>query len=449
MIAGSHTLTVRAKHAPRISPGKWTLTDIGGALLVVAALTSPWNALNIANNRPGVLFLALAALLISLDTLATRAPGRSPLWVWLPALAVAIVVGVHAVIPVDASYLLGRFEYVTALDVTTINPWVRAGQWVLAMTVLPAVLALAARRRPAWVPRVITAWVIGAAVSALVAILDFAGITNVSVTLLGFQNGLSRGAGLSFHPNSLGISCAVAAPAALWIMGGRRWLGLLLLAVTSAGAVFSGSRAAQAGVIVGILLVLMFATRSRRVIPWLIGLVAAIVVYVLVLDPSILQQTSELFRFSSANAAQSDEGRSDLAAQALLDLQHSPLHGLGIEYVLLAHNIYLQLLAAGGLLLFLAVVSYWVMSIRDAWRVRGFESGLTVYLAVSVSVWLLGGWVSNQLIDPFLYFPVAGIAAAFAVTTSRGTQPPDAPGKAHRRIFERRGADARRQYRSV
>ncbi|MGN7969036.1 O-antigen ligase family protein [Microbacterium sp. 22296] len=426
-----------ANVATTIRPGKWTLTDVGGVLLMAAALTSPWNALSIAGNRPGVLFLVLAAILIAFDSLAARAPGRTRAWIWLPALAVAIVLGVHAVVPVDPSYLLGRFEYVTALDVTTINPWVRAGQWLLAMTILPAVLAHAARRRPAWVPRVISAWVVGAAVSGLVAVLDFAGITNISLTLLGFENGLSRGAGLSFHPNSLGISCAIAAPAALWIMGRRRWLGLLLVAITSAGAIFSGSRAAQAGVIVGILLVLLFATRSRRVIPWLLGLITAVVVYALVLAPSIIEQTSELFRFTSTNAVQSDEGRAALAAQALLDFQHSPLHGLGIEYVLLAHNIYLQLLAAGGLLLFLAVGSYWVLSIRDAWKARGFEHGLTVYLAVGVVVWLLGGWVSNQLIDPFLYFPVAGIVAAYAAAPRNDETAPDEPDKARRGRYMR------------
>ena len=75
-----------------------------------------------------------------------------------------------------------------------------------------------------------------------------------------------------------------------------------------------------------------------------------------------------------------------------------------------AHSIYLQILAAGGLLLASGMVLFWFGLVRAGWRLRHVDP-IAMFLVASVVVWLAVGLVENQLTDRYIYFPVAAIAA--------------------------------------
>jgi len=87
-----------------------------------------------------------------------------------------------------------------------------------------------------------------------------------------------------------------------------------------------------------------------------------------------------------------------------------------------AHDIYLQMLGSGGLILTMAMMCYFGMCLRTGWKCQGLGNGVGLALFVSVSVWLVIGVVENQIIDRYLYFPV-GLVAALSRAAARSSEP--------------------------
>jgi hypothetical protein len=128
-----------------------------------------------------------------------------------------------------------------------------------------------------------------------------------------------------------------------------------------------------------------------------------------------------LLRFgdNTSNTGESDQSRTRLAQTAIQDFQQHPGAGLGLKWIVQAHSLPLQLLSAGGLILFFAVVTYWVLILISA--IRLFTRGHTIarYLFVSIFAWLALGFVENQLTDRYLYYTVGCVAALTSVYLSR------------------------------
>lgn len=393
-----------------------TLTSIGFSLLLGAAFFSCWGVVAVGSVQVGDILLAGAFVLLLVDSLfAPKAP-KLPTYVKIVALVVGALGMLQTVFPTSQSYIGSRYVLLSFLDHSEdlSAGWIRALQWLVALLCLPWIVARSTAENPAvLVRRLIFAWMAGIILSALISLSDLTGATHVSQQFLGYVNIGGRGAGLALHPNSLGISCAMAMPIAALVMSKRRLLGGLAMVVLMGGALASGSRAAQVSVVLAVMATLFLISRSRRIIPALIAIAGGIFVVIVAVAPQLLDAISRLFRFSSTDrsAISSDVGRSQLLGQAVRDIDHNPVSGIGLQYIDTAHSIFLQLLAAGGAILFVAIISYFAIGFRLAWKIRNESDSFSLYLVVSTLAWLGAGLVSNQLTDRFLYYPLAAIIA--------------------------------------
>jgi O-antigen ligase len=128
--------------------------------------------------------------------------------------------------------------------------------------------------------------------------------------------------------------------------------------------------------------------------------------------PNLVEKASGFFRFGSTDrlVVQSNEERSALAQQGVSDFLERPVDGIGLEAIAQAHNIYLQLLASGGLILTAGMLLYFGGVLRAGYAERNDPDPLGACLFIAVVVWLAAGPFGNQIADRYLYFPVAMIA---------------------------------------
>jgi O-antigen ligase len=130
----------------------------------------------------------------------------------------------------------------------------------------------------------------------------------------------------------------------------------------------------------------------------------------------------------------SDAQRLTVLKNGLIDWQSYPVFGSGIRHIPEAHNIYLQLLAAGGVVLLIAMLLYWFWILRDGWRLSQLGIVYARFLMISiVGGWLILGVVENALTDRYEYFTVGCIAALASANLTRRqdrTQVPESLAKA-------------------
>jgi hypothetical protein len=394
-----------------------TVRDVTARLLVAAAFVSSWNAVVLLGIQPVDVFLAVAVALSTIYLVGGKMPWV-PVWVKWATACILIVILTHKLFPTSASYLSQRFIFVpwfvanSGIDLME-NGAIRGAKWILALAVLPVLVADSARRNPQLVPRLANAWLLGAAVSALVAVMDLVGITSINTALIVLGRASGRQAGLTAHPNHLGLSIAMVAPLAIGVAIRSRWKGVPLMLLLIAGVVVSGSRAGQAGFVLAVAATLALSTRARRFAPTMIvaaGVAAAAVVWV---RPNLIELAGNLFRFDTTDSyvLQSNEERANLSVQAIADFAERPVDGVGLEVLTQAHNIHLQIIASGGLILALGMLIYFIGAIRAGFAERRSAEPLGLYLLIAISVWLAAGTFGTQLTDRYLYFPVAGIAA--------------------------------------
>lgn len=295
-------------------------------------------------------------------------------------------------------------------------------KWLAALLILPALIVAVAQRREHYIRWICIGWMFGVVVSACVAITDYLHITAIGVQLIGFENISGRQSGLSTHPNSLGVACALALPVALMLTERRRVLGPLTGLILLGGAFVSGSRGAQAGCLLALALTFAVLRPSRRAILRFLLAAAMVLSVMTALRPALLKRAAALIRFSSAQVgvAESNQERDLLALQAHLDFQSHPFAGIGLGAITYAHSIYLQLLSAGGLLLFLGFTIYLLGALRSSWHHRKCPNPVSAHLWVSTVTWITMGMVENQLTDRYLYVPIGCIAAIQITATGRG-----------------------------
>jgi hypothetical protein len=400
------------KHAARLS-------------LIAASLTASWNATNVGSLQPVDWFLLLATACYVLSfRQETRLP-EAPPWLITGSIAVLVVLISHEIAPLDIGYARGRYElvgYGSQVDGNGAESNLVAGvEWLAAMMLLPILVRELGNGDWRFIRNVGLAFCAGAAVSGTVAMTDLLGFTTVSESLLGYPNSSGRQAGLTSQANNVGVASAMGAPIAVWLVGRRPWIGAALLVGLASGVVASGSRGGQIGFIMACLVATLATPRARRLSPHLFGFASLCIAGAVLILPQYGVALKNLVRIGGGNASamESDRGRLELAKQALRDLNHRTFDGVGLQVATEAHSIYLQVAAAGGLILLIGMACYFGGVVRAGWRCRSENDGLALSFAVGILIWLLVGAVENQLTDRFLYLPVGCIAALSAAEAAR------------------------------
>jgi hypothetical protein len=393
----------------------------------VASATTTWNGWKLGV-RPGDFFLFLALLFFAATDLGHRWP-KLPRWVWQFGVIILVVTALHEFFPTDPNYLVRRV--VVGLNNSIIHgnveilPNLLVGlKFLVPIVGLPMMYAFAYMhdRRALW--RGAYFFAIGAAISGFIGFCDrFVG-THFSLSLTGIPAVAGRTPGLTLHPNFLATTCVLGLPFMLWqVMAPRprdRLWALVILLPLAHGLFASGSRggtAVGAGTIV-----LSFAVmpRYRRILPTVTLLALGVAGAVFVLHPGVGQSLLHAVRLKGGSASGSDTARGIVGHQGVLDFEHNPVFGVGMQVAAEAHNVYLQALASGGLLLFTGYALYILCALFSSLRYARQHQWAYPFAIAALSGALLS-YVESALTDRLAYVPLALIAAM----PMRHAEPPD------------------------
>jgi O-antigen ligase len=378
-----------------------------GAVALVA-LFIPWDGLRLGGGSLVNVFLVLAFLATVVLVVEQRRPVYVPPWMLLAAAGLLISALLTIAFPTPLKlkqaslfdvlqsagvpYALGQRSDLSALF-----------QWEIAWLVMPVIIMINARTHQRC-RLLLDLFALAAAINAMVGLLDVAGLHFLAQRPIAGN----RSSGLTIHPNYLAFESALAVPLALlWIARGGRWTigGLLASGALLGGVYSSGSRAAAVGAVLAVALTVALVPRLRRLGGLMLPL-AAIAVVMLVAFTNAGTQILHKVRLDSGNPTTlaSNNTRHQAAHTALVQFRARPVEGVGFAVIQDAHNIYLQLLAAGGVITGLSFVIY-IGGLGGAYvrARRGPQRDAATVIVASVVVWLVGGAFDNQLIDKFLY----------------------------------------------
>jgi hypothetical protein len=270
--------------------------------------------------------------------------------------------------------------------------------------------------------------------NALVATLS--ALTNGAIAWPWGLQFVDRQVGLTTHPTQLALSCVVGLAFVLFgppadhargdlrgIARDRRHMATIatIATVLFLGVLVSGSRA---GLAVSVVLVVAMAwvhvalrrpseTSGVHEARLMGGRVAALAVVGAV---CCVVGTVTLLRVggrSEASMEQSDGLRSAILDDVAAQVRRSPVLGAGSDHLLSAHNVPLQLLAAGGVVLLLAFVPMLWTAVRPAFARNPLGT------SVPVVAWLAFSMVQNPIVDRFVHLVIA-----IAVVAQSGARSP-------------------------
>lgn len=411
------------------------LIRIGTGAAVLAAFTISWNGWYVGPVRPGDVLapIALLCFVVGRPNDATRTP---PWWIKQLVFAILLVTTLTVLLPIDPAYLTHRL----VLDAGGMridehgSPLVGnlgvAAKFVVAVVVPPMAFvaaALADRRAVHWLA---IAFVSGTSLSGFAAAADHFLHTSLGEIVTGLPNVIDRQAGFTTQPNYLAASVVLALPLACWLIAGgsRRLpvLGWASLVCCVLGAFASGSRGGAVTVVFAAVVAFLLLPRTRGAVPAIVlaGLAGAGVVATAV--PSLGEAILRVTRLSgNPTTTGSDIVRGLVGAQGVRDWFHSPLYGIGLHVSTEASQVYLQELASGGLLLFVAVNVYMLAGLRVSLRLIAVDD-LAAALGASVIATLALNLFEADLTDRFYYIPQA-LIVALAVVHGRRVVARDEP----------------------
>jgi O-antigen ligase len=397
----------------------------------VAVLFITWNGFRLGGGAIANAILVPAFGMVALRAMVLRKPPPLPPWMFAAAIGFALAAMLRLIFPPDASTLndiLVHFRTLPQVGVSQPlvllprNDLVAFVQFEITLIVIPLLVASVANT-PFRITRLLDVFVLGAAINAAVGVIDVAGAHIAPVA-----SGVGRSAGLTIHPNYLALTCTIAIPLALlWVAREGRWrlAGVLSTGLLLAGTYASGSRVGAVTAVLGVVATMAVIPRLRAGLGFT---VPAVGLTVLALIYFAGDQMLEQIRISgdvgtAINTSGSDTQRAQLAHQAIAQFQARPLSGVGFSVIADAHSIYLQLLAAGGLIALLSFLVYVGGLAASAWRaLAGPMRDVAAAVSVSICVWLINGALDNQLADKYLYV-VPGLLIALAYVTKSARAP--------------------------
>ncbi|MGK2880787.1 MAG: O-antigen ligase family protein, partial [Mycobacterium sp.] len=357
-----------------------------------------------------------------------------PFWVWFAPIAIILCMAVRWFDPVPYYELVLRMNPKLPYPAQP-HDVIKGAVWLVAVILVPIAI-IGCSRISARVPELVMGgFALGVCVSCGVALTDLVGWTTIGqlplnhgdtrrvVSLDGIEGG--RQVGLTTHPNMLGLTCVIAIPLAMYFLYtfDTKWkvipaVGLVLLL---GGAVATGSRGAQVASLIVSALSVLCAPKWRVALRQAMVVLGTTAITGVMLGEIFMRDTlngilAELFRFGgSQDVSAGDQTRALLLKQALHDIGNYPIAGVGMKHIINAHNIYLELLQAGGVILFLGFMCYWICMYRSGWLLTKIGHLPARYLMVSIGGWLILGMVTNQLTDRQLYYTVGSLAALTAL----------------------------------
>jgi hypothetical protein len=328
----------------------------------------------------------------------------------------------HEVLPTSQAYLDSRLVVDPAgkrIPEINVNGYVGT-KFLVPILILPAVFLFARTHAGKAVRNIMIAYASGTAVSSVLALAQVLGVSNLASQIRGYDvvDGLnaSRSAGLAVHPNFLGMTCVLSLPFALWLLrnpaGRDRAIGWALLGANLLGVYASGSRGGAAVAVIAIVGSVVVIPAYRRALPTVGLLLALIAGFAFVVKPGIGHAILKALRLTQNNqsATGSDLIRAQVGAQGLRDFRHSPLDGVGLQVAAEAHNVYLQALAAGGLLLLTGLLVFVFGGLsRAASALRNEPAAYPILVSIVCAATL--AWLENSLTDRLAYVPLALSAA--------------------------------------
>jgi hypothetical protein len=398
-----------------------SISSIAVAAAYACAFTLTWNGWFLGPVRPGDLLILLTVLLI---LIADPNDGfRTPPW-WVKQLPIAILLVALITIyfPPDPVYLSNRLVLTaqgkptvdTKSSLAVANLGV-AFKFIVAVFATPMAFIGAARIDHRAARRLGMAFGAGAALSGWAATVDHFLHTNLGKIVTRLPNVGSRQFGFANHPNFLAAGTVLGIPFAYWLLcsskRNERLLGLVCLPGLLGGVYASGSRggAVCAVAVVGMCVVLHPRTRPYTPQIGLAGIVATGIFAGIV--PSIGKAILKATRLSGGLATQgSDTVRGLVGAQGWRDWHFSPWRGIGLQASFDASQVYLQELASGGLILFIAMQVYMAGGIFTAWRYMR-RNDMAVALLGSLIAVLALNYFEADLTDRFYYVPIAILVA--------------------------------------
>ena len=221
----------------------------------------------------------------------------------------------------------------------------------------------------------------------------------------------NRGIGLSTHSNHLGMACVLASgfAAGLFLTGSRR-SGMVAAAgwaIVSVGILKSGSRAGVLGAAIVLLAVLVF-TGSTRILKWCV-LVTSGVWLLLALNVIPYDEQDALARLLGGNqpgVAQSNAERAQVREEGLEAIRQHPITGAGFGEARVAHNVYIQVWGAAGLVGLVGLAVMANASIRALFEGAAGDRFLLGAAACTFS-FMLVAFASNILWDRYLWYTLA------------------------------------------
>lgn len=423
------------------------ITRVALALTYAAAAATAWNGLKEGGLRVGDMFIGLAVLTFFIADMGRPVP-KLPGWVWQFGLIIIIITAAHELVPTDPNYLHqrivinGAFPVINGIELET-NSMVGV-KFLVPVIFMPLMFAYARAHDPKALLRSAYAFAAGASISAAVGMSDLLGVTHLSQTLTHLPAVGGRAPGLTLHPNFLAMTCVLALPVMLWQLVSdnlrTRVIALAFVVALVLGLYASASRIGF-GVGPGAAL-LSFAVmpRYRRYLPSLGVAIAGAAAVLFVLDPGIGSSLLKAFRLGgdSGSAQGSDQQRAIIFTQGVNDFKHSPIDGVGLQVAEEAHNVYLQALAAGGVILLAGYLFFILSGLYTVVRAMKFEP-LAYPLFVSTVGGAIFATVQAALTDRIAYVPLALIATLPRVTAHAAD---DSPEKQHWIGQERRARSA-------
>lgn len=350
----------------------------------------------------------LAAVPVGIALAGRRLRDYAPVF-WWTAVPVGLLVAVGGAALIFRGGDLGE----TGLAIAQIS---------LAIAVVPLVLGTLVAASPRGGAILAVALAISVGINATIALFDASSHGTLGSEIAGTQAYAGRFAGLTTHPNLLGLVGAMAFPvmvsaALAWPRPSMRVILVVASFACLAAVIASGSRAAllalpAAGL--GLLVAHYYAGNRRRAMS-----VAALVVVLMTVGAGVILQANPDLALGfnrltgTVSVGVSDQERAAAYSDAIGAFASSPIVGVGLP-ALRSASVYLQVVASAGLLGALAfglAIGGTAVTLLRAGRLFGRVDPKMAALAAgsfgSLMAWLVYGAGQNAITDRFLFLPGA------------------------------------------